>query len=103
QLAGNTPPTGESGIWALVSGPNTPTILEPTRADATVTNLATGNYVFSWTTQSGTCTSSSQVSIQVLSLLPVTLVHFTATLQQQQVVLKWATATETNNSVFIIE
>ncbi|MFH1120176.1 MAG: Calx-beta domain-containing protein, partial [Bacteroidota bacterium] len=56
-LAGNDPTPG-TGLWTLVSGPNTPAITSPTAYNSTVTSMVPGVYVFRWTISSGTCPSS---------------------------------------------
>ncbi|MBK6348123.1 MAG: hypothetical protein IPF68_19715 [Bacteroidales bacterium] len=62
-LAGNDPTPG-TGLWTLVSGPNTPAITSPTAYNSTVTSMVPGVYVFRWTISSGTCpTSESTVTI----------------------------------------
>ena len=40
---------GQSGIWELVSGPNTPSFTDVNDNNATVSNLIEGTYVFRWT------------------------------------------------------
>lgn len=98
-----TPQSGETGLWTLVSGPNVPVILEPTRNNAKVINLNQGIYEFAWTVQATTCSDSDHVIVQVLSVLPVTWVKFEGALSTSSVVLKWATATELNSSFFAVE
>ena len=54
--------TAGTGIWEVVSGPNTPSFAAGTRTSATTTvnNLITGSYRFRWTVTGGTyCTPSS--------------------------------------------
>lgn len=64
-LTGNTPATG-TGVWTLVSGPNTPLITDPLQASTTVTGLIPGVYIFNWTISFSNCTpSSSNVKITV--------------------------------------
>ncbi|WP_282078988.1 PKD domain-containing protein [Aquimarina algiphila] len=50
-------PITESGVWSLVSGPNTPSIDNPSNNNINVSGLTTGTYVFNWTV-----TSSSPIS-----------------------------------------
>ena len=61
-----TPASG-SGLWTIVSGPNTPTIVTSTSPTSNITGLITGTYVFKWTVYGGTyCTpSSSNVTVNV--------------------------------------
>ena len=64
-LSANNPVNG-SGLWSLVSGPNTPTITNPTAYNSSLTGLVSGTYILTWTVSSGACTSSSSnVAIQV--------------------------------------
>ncbi|WP_282085892.1 PKD domain-containing protein [Aquimarina algiphila] len=51
-------PTTESGVWSVVSGPNTPTINNPGNNSISVTGLTTGSYVFNWTVTSSSPLSS---------------------------------------------
>lgn len=58
-----TPPAIGSGIWTQVSGPLA-VISTPASAGSSVTGLVPGNtYVFRWTVTSGTCVSSSNVTL----------------------------------------
>ncbi|NVO20837.1 MAG: gliding motility-associated C-terminal domain-containing protein, partial [Bacteroidetes bacterium] len=62
-LAGNDPTPG-TGLWTLVSGPNSPAITTPTAYNTTVTTMVPGIYVFKWTISNGVCTpSESTVTI----------------------------------------
>ena len=64
-MAGNTITVG-AGSWSRISGPNTPTITNSSSPTTTITGLATGTYVFRWTSSNGTCPSSQDdVSIAV--------------------------------------
>ena len=44
--------TEGNGVWTVVSGPNTPTIDNPSSESISVTNLFSGSYVFRWTVSS---------------------------------------------------
>ena len=57
-LAGNTPAVG-SGVWTRVSGPNNPTITNPSSPTTTITGVTSGTYVFRWTISNGICSSST--------------------------------------------
>jgi len=46
-MAGNTPAIG-TGTWILVSGPNTPTFVNPNSPTTVINGLTTGTYVFRW-------------------------------------------------------
>jgi len=64
-LTGNTPAVG-TGLWTLLSGPNTPTITNPLSPSTTVTGLIPGTYIFTWTISFSNCTpSSSNVQVTV--------------------------------------
>ncbi len=71
-LQGNSPVLG-TGTWTLISGPNSPTITDPTDSATTVTNMIVGTYIFRWTIQNGSCSSStSDVQVTIFNL-PVTV------------------------------
>ncbi|NMH88454.1 PKD domain-containing protein [Flavivirga algicola] len=60
----------ETGTWTVVSGPNTPTINDPSSNSINVTGLITGTYVFRWTTVSGSplCpTSAADINVDVFA------------------------------------
>lgn len=58
---------GQSGEWALVSGPNIPSINNPNHRRATISNLVEGTYVYRWIV-SGPCASGeSTITINVPS------------------------------------
>ncbi|MWB95626.1 T9SS type B sorting domain-containing protein [Flavobacterium sp. GA093] len=65
-LAATAPSVG-SGIWSLVSGPNSPVFSNVASNTSTVSNLVTGEYILEWTTYTGiNCPpSKDQVSIKV--------------------------------------
>ncbi|MBF4464289.1 gliding motility-associated C-terminal domain-containing protein [Flavobacterium sp. LC2016-12] len=48
-----TPPTVGSGIWSLISGPNSPVFSNVRSATSTLSNLITGEYILEWTTYTG--------------------------------------------------
>jgi hypothetical protein len=102
-LLGNPTASDETGAWTFVSGPNTPVILDPTRLNASVTDIMVGTYVFRWTIQKGTCLSEDDVQVTIESILPVTLISFNASLRNKVVYLEWLTATEINNDHFEVE
>ncbi|KZS40212.1 hypothetical protein AWE51_24970 [Aquimarina aggregata] len=63
-------PATESGVWSVVSGPNTPTINDPNNENITVTGLTTGTYVFNWTVTSSSplCpTSTDTINVDVFA------------------------------------
>ncbi len=62
-----TAPTVGSGIWSLVSGPNSPVFSDARSASSTISNLITGDYILEWTTYSGIICpeSKDQVNIKI--------------------------------------
>jgi hypothetical protein len=70
----NTLTAGLTGTWVQVSGNSFWTVSDVHDPKAVFSNLAPGNYVFSWVVNRGTChTASSNVSFKV-SLPPTTAV-----------------------------
>jgi PKD repeat protein len=63
-LAGNTAVVG-TGNWSFVSGPNTPTITDPSLPNSTVTGLVPGTYIFRWSISNGVCTPSTD-DVQII-------------------------------------
>lgn len=63
------PPSSGSGLWTIVSGPNNPTIVNPSSPTTNITGLITGTYIFRWTVTGGTfCPpTSSDVTVNVTS------------------------------------
>jgi hypothetical protein len=62
-----------------------------------------GTYIYSVTAGQGGCAKTSEVSVTVTDVLPVTLIAFKAVAREQQVALGWSTAEETNSSHFEIQ
>ncbi|GIQ59500.1 hypothetical protein Flavo103_26360 [Flavobacterium collinsii] len=58
-VIGNTPASGESGLWELVSGGDGPVITNPTNPTTTITGLTPGSWVYKWTISRGFCASTS--------------------------------------------
>ncbi|NCI47603.1 PKD domain-containing protein, partial [Sediminibacterium soli] len=56
-LAGNTPTSG-TGKWTFVSGPTTPTIVDPLDHASVVNGMGIGTYRFAWTISNGICSDS---------------------------------------------
>ena len=63
-MAANAAAVG-TGLWSLVSGPNTPGITTPSSPTTTITGLIAGTYVFQWTISNGICPSSNS-TVQVV-------------------------------------
>ncbi|TRX35240.1 immunoglobulin domain-containing protein, partial [Flavobacterium restrictum] len=57
-LGGNTPAIG-TGLWSIKSGPGTATFSDASSGSSTATVSTVGEYVFTWTITSGTCTAST--------------------------------------------
>ncbi|WP_343535431.1 hypothetical protein [Pedobacter sp.] len=58
-MAGNQPTNGEAGVWSLISGPNTPTITDPSLYNTTITGLVNGTYEFQWQLSRNGCTATT--------------------------------------------
>jgi len=70
----------------------------------TINNLAEGNYYWSVQTIDNSFAGSNFANEQIITvIIPVELTSFTAQLNNNQVLLQWETATETNNKGFEIE
>jgi gliding motility-associated-like protein len=65
-MAGNDVVPG-NGLWSVVSGPNIPTIPNPSSPTTTITGLEAGTYVFRWTSLGGAYCSSlfDEVTVDV--------------------------------------
>ncbi|MGN6492275.1 MAG: T9SS type A sorting domain-containing protein [Agriterribacter sp.] len=106
-LLGNSAGAG-TGEWTVVDVPPgaNPNITAPNNPSTTVTNLDfVGQYRFAWTitTPLGGCVSADTVTFDVTCALPVSLTQFTVTRQSTAAILKWSTASESNNWGFEIE
>ncbi|MDQ6531411.1 gliding motility-associated C-terminal domain-containing protein [Flavobacterium sp. LHD-85] len=53
---------GQNGQWTFVSGPNTPTIANPSANNTGVSNLVQGTYTFRWTV-TGPCASGNDLVV----------------------------------------
>ncbi|WP_406683381.1 gliding motility-associated C-terminal domain-containing protein [Seonamhaeicola sp. MEBiC1930] len=65
-----TPISAGTGVWTVVSGPNTPTIASPNNVTTNITGLYTGRYVFRWTVFSSSplCTDSEdEITVDVFA------------------------------------
>ncbi|NJL11764.1 MAG: T9SS type B sorting domain-containing protein [Microscillaceae bacterium] len=56
-----TPPTVGTGIWSLTAGSGT--IVNPNSPTTTITNLGTGDNIFTWTVSNGICPAASSTVI----------------------------------------
>lgn len=65
-----TPASG-TGIWTLISGPNTASFTNANNPGTTVTGLITGTYIFRWTVSNGICTASEDDVMVTISALTV--------------------------------
>ncbi len=67
-LNGNIPTVG-TGKWTLISGPNTPNIVDTLLNNTNVTGLIPGTYIFRWSISNANCTpSTSEVTINNYNL-----------------------------------
>lgn len=73
-LNGNNPGAASTGAWTLVSKPAgapDPTIVNPSLYNTNVTGLtSSGTYTFRWTITTGTCTSFSDLTVNVSAPAP---------------------------------
>lgn len=68
-LAGNNP-SPSTGMWTLLTKPATatdPVIVTPSAYNTQVTGLTAGAYTFRWTVTTGTCTSTSDLTVNVIN------------------------------------
>jgi hypothetical protein len=101
--------TAQYNVEFFPVGFNCGTLVCPT----TPITIAKGTYPSSWGFAGSSFTSTYKrsgftsftdfVPIGGVTLLPVTWVHFTAKLQQQNVVLNWTTSNEVNNEYFLVQ
>ncbi|RXM44993.1 gliding motility-associated C-terminal domain-containing protein [Flavobacterium sp. YO64] len=56
---------GQGGLWTFVSGPNTPTINDPTSNTTQISNLTEGTYTFRWTVTGPCASGNASVTIIV--------------------------------------
>lgn len=54
-MAANSPDSPATGVWSVVSGPNTPVFSNINSESTTVSGLIVGTYVFRWTINNGNC------------------------------------------------
>lgn len=62
-LAGNTPLGSAAGLWAFISGPNTPNFSSVSNPNTALTGLTEGSYRLSWTLSNGNCPPSSDTVV----------------------------------------
>lgn len=71
---GNNPGAGSTGLWTLISKPAgapDPVIVTPSAYNTNVTGFNTpGIYTFRWTVTTGTCTSTSDLTVNVTAPAP---------------------------------
>ena len=58
-------PTVGTGIWSVVSGPNSPTFASSTNPNTTIGNLILGVYTLKWTTTNGPFCASSTDNVTI--------------------------------------
>lgn len=90
--------------WTKTSGPAA-TITNPSnRMTTTVTGLSVGVYMFTLTATDKSNSATASVKVTVMSgILPVGFDYFSASRTDDGFLIKWRTAMESNNSVFIIQ
>lgn len=59
-MAANTALVG-TGLWSLVSGPNSPVFTDPSSPASGVTGLLPGTYVFRWRISNGACNATEDI------------------------------------------
>lgn len=67
-LAANVPDSPATGIWSVISGPNSPVFGDVISPTSSLSNLIVGTYILRWTTNNGPCNPSitfDEVSIFV--------------------------------------
>ncbi|TBR20349.1 MAG: T9SS type A sorting domain-containing protein, partial [Chitinophagaceae bacterium] len=105
-MTANTPSTG-TGAWTITSGPSTSTGQLSSLSSATAVfdpAGGAGTYVLRWTISNSPCTASyDEVSVIVTWVLPVVWLNFSATKQNETIILNWATASELNSKDFTIQ
>ncbi|MDN3658236.1 T9SS type A sorting domain-containing protein [Ferruginibacter paludis] len=70
----------------------------------TIAPPGTGNAACLWSAVSGqTCTGGTALAVTGSGVLPITISNFTAGINNNQVTLKWKTASENNNKGFEIQ
>ncbi|MGG7437248.1 hypothetical protein ACQ7CU_04125 [Chryseobacterium arthrosphaerae] len=73
-LNGNNPGVSSTGLWTLVSKPagaSDPVIVNPSLYNTNVTGLtSSGTYTFRWTITTGTCSSFSDLTVNVSAPAP---------------------------------
>jgi len=60
-LAGNTPASGSTGTWSVITGGAT--VTSPSSANSGVSNLAAGINTFRWTIKDAACVASDDITI----------------------------------------
>ncbi|MEI7898281.1 MAG: Calx-beta domain-containing protein, partial [bacterium] len=70
-LAANDP-TPCTGLWTMVSGPNSPAITDPSLYNTTVTSMVPGIYQFKWAITNGVCPPSESTVTITNSATPTT-------------------------------
>ena len=72
-LAANDPIPG-NGVWSLVSGPNTPNILDVSDPNTLITGTVPGSYEFTWTIPNSPCvTTADNVVINISPSIDLSL------------------------------
>lgn len=105
-MTANTPTTG-TGAWTFVSGPSTNTAQLSSLSSATAVfdpDGGVGTYVMRWTITNSPCPASTDdVTVTVTSVLHVIGLNFSATKQNEKIILNWSTASEQNSKDFLVQ
>ena len=90
--------------WTKTSGPAATITNSSNRMTTTVTNMVSGDYVFTLTGTDKKNSASSSVIVHVKTgTLPVRLASFQVSQDASGILLTWRTYTESNNSYFIVQ
>ncbi len=103
-LAGTATGTVTAYSWTKIAGPSQYTLTNANTAKAKLTNLTPGTYTFQFriTTKSG-YTAADTVNVIASSVLPVTLVEFSAKPSKGKTQMKWVTTNEVNSSHYDVQ
>lgn len=103
-LKGSATGTVTAYSWTKISGPTQYTLTNANTSTAKLSNLAPGTYTFQFriTTKSG-FTAADTVNVIASSVLPVTLVEFSAKPAKGKTQMKWVTTNEINSSHYDVQ
>jgi gliding motility-associated-like protein len=67
-LAANTIISPATGIWTVISGPNTPTFSSASTNNATISNLIVGTYILEWCVDNGACFNANTCDQMIIEV-----------------------------------